>query len=55
MSLEMAPTRENFTGMLLALAVGHALATTLEFGPRRSLNDLHTEMVGAGVFGLAPG
>lgn len=41
--------------MLLGLAVGDALGTTLEFGPRRLLNDLHTEMIGGGVFGLAPG
>jgi ADP-ribosyl-[dinitrogen reductase] hydrolase len=51
----MATTRENFTGMLLGLAVGDALGTTLEFGPRRSLDDLHTEMIAGGVFGLAPG
>jgi ADP-ribosyl-[dinitrogen reductase] hydrolase len=55
MSLEMAKTRDNFTGVLLGLAVGDALGTTLEFGPRRSLDDLHTEMVGGGIFGLAPG
>ncbi len=41
--------------MLLGLAVGDALGTTLEFGPRRSLVDLHTEMIGGGVFCLAPG
>src|ERR1039457_6857422 len=41
--------------MLLGLAVGDALGTTLEFGPRRSLNNLHTEMIGGGIFGLAPG
>lgn len=41
--------------MLLGLAVGDALGTTLEFGPRRSLDDLHTEMIGGGVFSLAPG
>jgi ADP-ribosyl-[dinitrogen reductase] hydrolase len=40
---------------LLGLAIGDALGTTLEFGPRRSLDNLHTEMVGGGVFGLAPG
>src|SRR5271165_2333115 len=41
--------------MLLGLAVGDALGTTLEFGPRRSLDNLHTEMIGGGVFRLAPG
>jgi ADP-ribosyl-[dinitrogen reductase] hydrolase len=51
----MATTRENFTGVFLVLAVGDALGTTLEFGPRRSLDDLHTEMTGGGVFRLAPG
>jgi ADP-ribosyl-[dinitrogen reductase] hydrolase len=47
--------REQFTGMLLGLAVGDALGTTLEFRPRRPLDDLHTEMIGGGIFGLAPG
>ena len=51
----MATTRETFTGILLGLAVGDALGTTLEFGPRRPLNNLHTEIIGGGVFGLAPG
>jgi len=51
----MATKRQSFTGMLLGLAVGDALGTTLEFGPRRSLDNLHTEMIGGGVFGLAPG
>jgi len=42
-------------GIFLGLAIGDALGTTLEFGPRRSLSDLHTEMVGGGVFNLEPG
>ena len=41
--------------MLLGLAAGDALGTTLEFQPRRLLSNLHTEMIGGGVFGLAPG
>ena len=51
----MAATREHFTGMLLGLAVGDALGTTLEFQPRRPLDNLHTEMIGGGIFDLAPG
>jgi ADP-ribosyl-[dinitrogen reductase] hydrolase len=42
-------------GMLLGLAVGDALGTTLEFEPRRPLRNLHTEMSGGGVFRLSPG
>src|SRR5258707_506231 len=53
--LGMTETRERLTGMLLGLAVGDALGTTLEFRPRRPLDDLHTEMIGGGIFGLAPG
>jgi ADP-ribosyl-[dinitrogen reductase] hydrolase len=45
----------NFAGMLLGLAAGDALGATLEFGPRRPLDNLHTEMTGGGVFRLAPG
>ena len=51
----MAKKRETFTGILLGLAVGDALGTTLEFGAARSLDNLHTEMIGGGVFSLAPG
>jgi ADP-ribosyl-[dinitrogen reductase] hydrolase len=51
----MAKTSEHFAGMLLGLAVGDALGTTLEFGPRRPLDDLHTEMIGGGIFDLSPG
>lgn len=42
-------------GVLLGLAVGDALGTTLEFGPRRPLDNLHAEMTGGGVFQLEPG
>jgi ADP-ribosyl-[dinitrogen reductase] hydrolase len=49
----MDPDKAN--GMLLGLAVGDALGTTLEFGPRHSLRDLYTEMTGGGMFRLNPG
>lgn len=45
----------RFTGIFLGLATGDALGTTLEFGPRRPLSNLHTEMTGGGVFHLKPG
>ncbi len=41
-------------GMLLGLAVGDALGTTLEFSARDSLPPV-TDIVGGGPFGLAPG
>jgi len=42
-------------GMLVGLAVGDALGTTLEF-TRPSQNDkLHTEMIGRGPFNLPAG
>ena len=41
--------------MLLGLAVGDALGTTFEFGPRRPVGNLHTEMLGGGLFRLRPG
>jgi ADP-ribosyl-[dinitrogen reductase] hydrolase len=47
--------KDRFTGILLGLAVGDALGTSLEFGPRRPLDNLHTEMTGGGVFKLQPG
>lgn len=47
--------KDHFAGILLGLAVGDALGTTLEFGPRRPLSNLHTEMTGGGVFRLKPG
>src|SRR5947209_6773723 len=51
----MAEYMNKATGMLLGLAVGDALGTTLEFGPRRPLTCLHTEMIGGGPFHLKPG
>jgi ADP-ribosyl-[dinitrogen reductase] hydrolase len=51
----MIKNKDRFTGILLGLAVGDALGTTLEFGPRRPLDDLHTEMIGGGTFDLEPG
>lgn len=41
-------------GVLLGLAVGDALGTTLEFTPR-DRRPHHTEMLGGGPFALAPG
>lgn len=41
-------------GALLGLAVGDALGSTLEF-TRRDSRPRHTEMIGGGPFGLAPG
>lgn len=47
---------ERARGMLLGLAVGDALGSTLEFGPRiASVKDYHCEMIGGGPFGLQPG
>src|SRR4051812_26304864 len=51
----MAEYRKAATGMLLGLAVGDALGTTLEFGPRCPLTRLHIEIVGGGPFDLKPG
>lgn len=48
-------SKDRFTGILLGLAAGDALGTTLEFGPRRPLSNLHTEMTGGGAFRLQPG
>jgi ADP-ribosylglycohydrolase len=39
----MLKATPHFTGMLLGLALGDALGTTLEFGPRHPLDNLHTE------------
>lgn len=42
--------------MLLGLAVGDALGTTLEFTKeQRPLSNFHTEMIGGGEFNLNPG
>jgi ADP-ribosyl-[dinitrogen reductase] hydrolase len=46
---------DQFAGIFLGLAVGDALGATLEFGPRRPLSNLHTEMTGGGPFRLQPG
>ena len=47
---------ERARGVMLGLAVGDALGSTLEFGPRiASVADFHTEMTGGGPFGLEPG
>lgn len=51
----MTKSKDKFAGIFLGLAVGDALGTTLEFGPRRASDNLHTEMTGGGVFALAPG
>ena len=50
----MSLPRESVVGCLLGLAVGDALGTTLEFRGRDECPAL-TDMVGGGVFGLAPG
>ncbi|TDR85295.1 ADP-ribosylglycohydrolase family protein [Enterovirga rhinocerotis] len=46
--------RDHALGALLGLAVGDALGTTLEFSGRDTKPPV-TDMVGGGVFGLAPG
>ncbi len=51
----MEKNLDRFSGILLGLAVGDGLGTTLEFQSRRQLHNLHTEMTGGGVFKLAPG
>ena len=48
------PNQDRFRGCLLGLAVGDALGTTVEFQHRGSF-PLLTDIVGGGVFGLAPG
>ena len=45
---------DRILGSLLGLAVGDALGTTVEFQARDSFPPV-TDMVGGGVFGLAPG
>jgi len=42
-------------GMLVGLAVGDALGTTLEFSRPSPDDVMHTEMTGGGPFGLPPG
>jgi ADP-ribosyl-[dinitrogen reductase] hydrolase len=51
----MVKSADKWRGILLGLAIGDALGTTLEFGPRRALDHLHTELTGGGVFRLAAG
>ncbi|RYC30311.1 ADP-ribosylglycohydrolase family protein [Lichenibacterium minor] len=47
---------ERARGAMLGLAVGDALGSTLEFGPRIArIADYHREMTGGGPFGLDPG
>lgn len=46
--------RDRCRGCLLGLAVGDALGATVEFQPRHSFPPL-TDMVGGGIFALAPG
>ena len=47
---------ERARGVMLGLAVGDALGSTLEFGPRiASVADFHRDMTGGGPFGLEPG
>ena len=48
------PLQDRFRGCLLGLATGDALGTTVEF-QRRGSFPLLTDIVGGGVFGLAPG
>lgn len=45
---------DRLAGMLIGLAIGDALGTTLEFSARDSKPQL-TDMIGGGPFGLAPG
>lgn len=47
-------TIERFRGVLLGLACGDAVGTTVEFKPRGSFPPV-TDMVGGGPFGLKPG
>ena len=47
-------TRDQARGMLVGLAVGDAVGTTVEFAPRGSF-PLVTDMVGGGPFNLKPG
>lgn len=51
----MTPEQQNrFRGAMLGLACGDAVGTTVEFKKRGSFPPV-TDMVGGGVFGLAPG
>ena len=48
------PLRSRYQGLMLGLAAGDALGTTVEFRPPGSFEPL-TDIVGGGPFGLAPG
>ena len=50
----MQMTRERYRGVLLGLAAGDALGTTLEFKPPGTFIPL-TDMIGGGPFDLKPG
>ena len=51
----MTPSQSSrYRGCLLGLACGDAVGTTVEFKPRGSFEPV-TDMVGGGVFQLAPG
>jgi ADP-ribosyl-[dinitrogen reductase] hydrolase len=50
----MATERDRYLGCLTGLAVGDALGTTVEFKLPGSFEPV-TDMIGGGVFGLAPG
>ena len=45
---------DRYRGVLLGLAIGDALGTTLEFSARKG-DESHTEMLGQGPFNLEPG
>src|SRR5437773_1759165 len=46
--------RQRYRGSLLGLAAGDALGTTIEFRRPGTFEPL-TDIVGGGIFGLAPG
>lgn len=50
----MISLRDRYQGCLVGLACGDAVGTTVEFSPRGSFAPV-TDMVGGGVFDLAPG
>jgi ADP-ribosyl-[dinitrogen reductase] hydrolase len=54
MPIPASDFQERYRGALLGLAIGDALGTTLEFCTRDQ-QPLHTEMLGGGAFGVAPG
>ena len=48
------PTIERYRGVILGLAAGDAVGTTVEFQPPGSFQPV-TDMIGGGVFQLEPG